>query len=328
MARQFEEAAVSCMRCTGKRKAFDHEGGSKDSGSGAVELSSNISGGEDRRLKSFAFFRDFQDAERIAGNPKSNMEVSSEQQVLSGNVSGFKGVITHDISTITAQHGAAYELFAGEGGVAPVYVVGCQDASDGVFQRATYLLQERLQEIDETISNVQYTIYSMTACNTARECFDIVELINKREIFKEYQHITVAMVRGRGETEYTMAVGVGTTARKRQRAANLALAVALVLKWDSCSADTWINQNGITIFNDPLHSARSCCRGVAARIPFSHKRFRKELAELMSGTYVEPPTPWSLVYDFGQGAHYYWNPDTQEVAWGAPQGSQPARGYT
>ena len=85
---------------------------------------------------------------------------------------------------MTAQHGAVYKLLTREDGVAPVYLVSCEDPSDGVFQHAADLLQERLQEIGETGSNVKYTSYSMTARDRAREFLDIAELINKREIFK------------------------------------------------------------------------------------------------------------------------------------------------
>ena len=49
------------------------------------------------------------------------------------------------------------------------------------------------------------------------------------------------------------------------------------------------------------------------------KEKKRKLAALMNACYEQPEWPWVLVYHPEKGLHYYWNVETHEQQWHAPQ---------
>ena len=141
---------------------------------------------------------------------------------------------------MVAKHGEVYKLFTGSS--APMYVVCCDNPSDESFQKASHLLHE-------LIGNC-----SMKTIGEPSEMQDIVELINSRQIFKEFGHLTIAVPPEQIEGDFlTAGVGIGSNSKKCIRAAKLALAVT----WMHDN-DTWMRDNKMTINDDPLIGSLDC----------------------------------------------------------------------
>ena len=306
-------------------------------------------------------------------------------------------------STKKAKHGAVYELFTGN--TNPIHVVCCGDQSDGFFPHASNLLFELIGDDDKKKINFHHV--SMTTTDQPQEVQDIIEIVNTREIFKDFGNLTIGVIPGEAAEEdfLTVGVGVGSNWKKCERGAKLALAMTLALR--GSSADTWMRKNDITINVDPwispnegeatvsggcgapkkrkrsssyyrpepaisgigpneegnrtnlhrMNVSGSANKKRSMSDPYegdvrkrtypsreqihlvtenpsrtpkgsvlmemnpdeSLKKKKQKLAVLMNACHEQPERPWVLVYHPERRLHYYWNVETHEQQWHAPQ---------
>ena len=95
-------------------------------------------------------------------------------------------------STMMAKHGAVYELFTGN--TNPIHVVCCDDPSDGFFLHASNLLLGLVEDDDK--KKINYDHFSMTTTDQPQEVQDIIEIVNTREIFKDFGNLTIGVISG------------------------------------------------------------------------------------------------------------------------------------
>ena len=188
-----------------------------------------------------------------------------------------------------AKHGAVYELFTGD--TNPIHVVCCDDPSDGFFPDASNLLLGLIGDDDK--KKINYDHFSMTTTDQPQEVQDIIEVVNNREIFKDFGHLTIGVLPGQAEENFlTVGVGVGSNWKKCERAAKLALAVTLALR--GSSADTWMRDNDITINDDPLIGSNKDQASISGGCGAPQKRKR-------SSSNHRPEPPISGIVPNGEG---------------------------
>ena len=125
-----------------------------------------------------------------------------------------------------------------------VFIASCHDPAEEVFQMATSLMQQLL---DDSSRHVEYFTSKVVEPNPRHpENGHVSRTLQKNWKFGACDYFRIAEVT-EGDCKGLYAVGVGTSEKKLKRAANLALAVKVAYWLSNLDFDDWLSEHNISI---------------------------------------------------------------------------------